>query len=57
MQHIKPVSVEEARSKALPILLAGFHRRGRSRSLRERGLRADVKLARDDEQEPRICVL
>ncbi len=59
MQHIRPVSVDEAESRALPILLAGFRRRGELRSPQERALRAEVKLARDDQhrQEPKICAL
>lgn len=59
MQHLAPVSAEEAELKALPILMAGYLRRGRRRSARERALRAAVKLERDDRrcQPPRICAL
>lgn len=59
MTYLPQVSAAEAQLKALPILMAGYLRRGRHRSLRERALRATVKLERDDRrcQPPRICVL
>jgi hypothetical protein len=59
MNYLKPVSIEEAQNKALPILLAGYKRRGANRSLWERARRAEVKLERDDKrrQEPQISAL
>lgn len=59
MQQIQPVSVAEARAKALPILLAGYRRRGAARTSDERAHRAELKVARDDEfgQPPKICAL
>lgn len=57
--HIKPATIEEAQAKALPILVAGFRRRGAQRTAQERAVRAEVKLVRDDQhcQEPRVCAL
>lgn len=59
MRRCKPVSVEEAREKALPLLLAGYERRGRMRNEQERARRAAVKVERDDQdpREPRIFAL
>ncbi|MCA9547465.1 MAG: hypothetical protein KC613_23840 [Myxococcales bacterium] len=59
MKHIQPVSVEQARSEALPLLLQGFNRRGQARTDRERSQRAAVKLERDDRHctPPEICTL
>ena len=59
MAYLKPASVEDARNKALPILLACYERHGQRRSPEERARRAQVKLDRDDRrrQKPRICSL
>lgn len=59
VKYVKPASVEEAERKALPILQAGYDRRGQPRAAKEREKRAQVKLDRDDQapQRPRICAL
>ncbi|MBU1896978.1 hypothetical protein KKB55_04325 [Myxococcota bacterium] len=57
MIQIKRASVEECLTKALPILIAGYEKRGQRRSEEERSQRNKVKLERDDEHNnpPQLC--
>lgn len=59
IKYIKPVSVEEAREKALPILVEGYRKRGEQRSEVDKLKRSALKLERDkwSDSEPKICAL
>ncbi len=59
IKYIKPVSVEESREKALPILVEGYRKRGEQRSAGEKLKRSALKLERDkwSDSEPKICAL
>lgn len=44
---VKRVSLEEARQKALPILMSGYEKRNKLRSNAEESIRSPEKIARD----------
>jgi len=48
MKPVNRISLKDAREKALPILLAGYHKRRKLRSSAESALRAPEKVARDN---------
>ncbi|MCB1191401.1 MAG: hypothetical protein H7A23_15265 [Leptospiraceae bacterium] len=47
MKNPKRISFQEAREKALPILLAGYNKRKKLRSSKEESKRCQEKLDRD----------
>lgn len=47
MKPIQRISLNEAREKALPILVSGFEKRHKIRSVAEDALRTPEKVARD----------